>query len=137
MPLFQTSWLLILQRNLQITSASVEYILIKDPLFENALELAATWPYCYTGVNVYGSTVSFCQVFESRYNFSVFAFITASVDDTEIIDKIQLGQSVKVAVDYGRELASSFELKIVNCSLVSAIQSLTLVENSRVHQVHD
>ena len=56
-------------------------------------------------------------------------------DDTEIVGSIQLGQMIKVAVDYGRKLASNFVLKIADCSLVSTAQSLILVENSQVHQV--
>ena len=34
------------------------------------------------------------------------------VDDTQIVNNIQLGQTVKVAIDYGRELASNYVLKI-------------------------
>ena len=57
-----------------------------------------------------------------------------SVDDTEIVDNIQLGQTVKVAIDYGRELASSYVLKIDDCSLVSTKQSLMLIEKTQVRQ---
>ena len=66
----------------------------------------------------------------------IMPFITASADDNEIVGNIQLGQTVKVAVDYGRELASNFVLKIQDCSLVSTSQSLILVENSQVRQDH-
>ena len=57
------------------------------------------------------------------------------VDDTEIVDNIQLGQTVKVAIDYGRELASNYVLKIDDCSLVSAKQSLMLIEKTQVRQI--
>ena len=56
------------------------------------------------------------------------------VDDTQIVNNIQLGQTVKVAIDYGRELASSYVLKIDDCSLVSTKQSLMLIENTQVRQ---
>ena len=48
---------------------------------------------------------------------------------------IQLGNTVKVVIDYGRQLTSYFILKIDDCSLVSAEQSLTMVENTQIHQV--
>ena len=58
----------------------------------------------------------------------------SSADD-EIIGGIQLGQLVKVAVDYGRDLASNFMLKIKDCSLISTASRLILVENSQIPQV--
>ena len=56
------------------------------------------------------------------------------VDDTQIVNNIQLGQTVKVAIDYGRELASNYVLRIDDCSLVSAKQSLILIEKTQVYQ---
>ena len=55
--------------------------------------------------------------------------------DEEIIGGIQLGELVKVAVDYGRDLASNFMLKIKDCSLISTASRLVLVENSQIPQV--
>ena len=57
------------------------------------------------------------------------------VDDTEIVDNIQLGETVKVEIDYGRELASNYVLKIDDCSLVSTKQSLALIEKTQVRQL--
>ena len=40
-----------------------------------------------------------------------------------------------MAIDYGRQLESKYSLKIDDCSLVAAKQSLIMIENTQVRQV--
>ena len=71
-----------------------------------------------------------------RFSSHLFnPLVRVLVDDTEIVDNIQLGETVKVAIDYGRELASNYVLKIDDCSLVSTKQSLALIEKTQIRQL--
>ena len=71
-----------------------------------------------------------------RFSSHLFnPLVRVLVDDTEIVDNIQLGETVKVEIDYGRELASNYVLKIDDCSLVSTKQSLALIEKTQVRQL--
>ena len=56
------------------------------------------------------------------------------VNSAEIVDPLQIGQQVKVAINYGKELSEKYVLEIVDCSVTSPTTSLSLVQNTEIPQ---
>ena len=57
------------------------------------------------------------------------------MSNAEIVDPLQIGQWVKVAINYGRELPEKYVLEIIDCSVTSSTTSLSLVQNTEIPQV--
>ena len=57
-----------------------------------------------------------------------------AVTNAEISD-LYLGDKTKVLIDYGKSLASHFQLRIKSCNLVTTLQTLPLISNGSVNQV--
>ena len=59
-----------------------------------------------------------------------------AVTNAEVSD-LYLGDKTKVLIDYGKSLASHFQLRIKSCNLVTTLQTLPLISNGSVNQVVD
>ena len=57
-----------------------------------------------------------------------------AVTNAEISD-LYLGDKTKVLIDYGKSLASHFQLRIKSCNLITTLQTLPLISNGSVNQV--
>ena len=65
----------------------------------------------------------------------LFSNAYISVSNVELVDPLQIGQWVKVAINYGKELPEKYVLEIIDCSVKSSTTSLSVVQNTAIPQV--
>ena len=56
-------------------------------------------------------------------------------DSVEELGDMQLGQWVKVAINYGKELPTDYAMHVQDCNVVAGPKRLGLIENEEIPQV--
>ena len=56
-------------------------------------------------------------------------------DSVEELGDMQLGQWVKVAINYGKELPTNYAMHVQDCDVVAGSKRLGLIQNEEIPQV--